>query len=319
MKLIRGLQNLTHPLPPSVVTIGNFDGFHLGHQQLISQLKKQANQLGLASVVITFEPQPNEYFHATPPGRLMKFRDKWMWLLEQGIDYVLCIRFDKTFSEITAHDFVEDLLIKKLNTRVLIVGDDFRFGAKRQGDIKLLLELSQQMSFKVIQLSTLKLDENRISSSLVRKFLQAGQLELAAKCLDRPYQMWGKVAHGKKIGQRLGFPTANIETHRREVPLMGIFVVQIHGIDSQPLPGVANLGTRPVFNGTRVLLEVYIFNFEGNLYGKQIGVEFLHKLRDESYFDHEEDLVRQIEKDVANAKEYFDLRACSQNKSASEN
>jgi riboflavin kinase/FMN adenylyltransferase len=255
---------------------------------------------------VTFEPQPNEYFNSSaPPARLMTFREKWLRLSQQSVDYLFCIRFDQAFSQMSAQRFVEHLLVNNLNMQAIIVGDDFRFGAKREGDLRLLTALGEQFGFRVIQMPTLEFEKNRVSSSLIRKALQSGQLEFASKLLGRSYQILGKVVHGDKRGHALGFPTANIKAHRREVAVKGIFVVRVAGITDHFLPAVASFGTRPVFNGTHILLEVHLLDFSQNLYGKQITVEFLHKLRDEKNFAHIEDLITQMNQDVLDAREYF--------------
>lgn len=306
MELIRGINNIRNRVKCCAITIGNFDGLHLGHQQLINKLSEVSKKLKVPSLLITFEPQPNEFFNQgeTVP-RLMRFREKWHGLENFEIDLVLCIRFNQAFANISPQDFVEKLLVKQLGVKAIIVGDDFRFGAKRVGDFKLLQEYGRQHDFVVMDTPTLQLNGVRISSTRVRDALQAGDLQRVQKLLGRNYRLCGKVIHGDRVGRQLGFPTANFNLHRELVPLGGVFVVRAYGINDKPINGVANLGTRPAFGGTRVLLEVHLFDFNQQLYGRNLQIEFLHKLRDEEYYDRIEDLVMQIKKDIENGKNYF--------------
>lgn len=289
-----------------VLTIGNFDGLHVGHQKLIAELNKIAKQLNLPSVLMTFEPQPNEFFSREQPiNRLMRFREKWLSLLDSGLDYLVCFRFDEKFSAITAEEFVKDILVKKMGVKAVIVGDDFRFGAKRAGDFSLLKRMGAELKFSVIQMPTLTDEGERISSTRIRKALQMGDLDSATKILGKPFSVSGKVIHGDARGRDLGFPTANIYLHRRVLPLSGIFAVKIYGIHEQPLLGAANVGTRPTFDGQQVQLEVYIFDFNQDVYDKHLTVEFWHKIRDEVKYDAVEDLIQQMHQDVAQIKQYF--------------
>lgn len=306
MKLIRGYYSSSLRLPGSVVTLGNFDGMHLGHQQLLRELMAAAKSASLPSVVMTFEPQPKEFFvKPVTVARLMRFREKWSALKGMAIDYVYCLRFNRKLAELSAHDFVKNILVDQLNAKIVVVGDDLRFGAKRSGDVHLLNQLGQQYGFKVIQLPTVMWGESRVSSTRVREALQQGRMDLAKQLLSRNYRLWGKVVHGDKRGRVLGFPTANINLHRKLVPLMGIFVIRAHGLGKKIYQGVANIGMRPIFQGTRVLLEVHLFDFHDNIYGHNLEVEFLHKLRDEAHFDSVEALVAQMHQDALEAKKYF--------------
>lgn len=308
MLLIRDLENLKNQINPCVITIGNFDGLHLGHIKLLDQLKKKAKEYGVPSVVMTFEPQPNEYFSEnSPTPRLMRFREKFETLATLGIDVLICVRFDRSFAALSAEKFVMDFLVSQLGIEAIILGDDFRFGQKRMGDIKMLQTFGQQYHFDVVVLPTVSEQHERVSSTRIRNALWRGDLHEAHDLLGHNYFTLGKVVHGDKLGRRLGCPTANVYMHRRSVPLMGIFVVRVYGITAKPLDGVASIGIRPTFNKTRVILEVHLFNFDRDIYGKNIRVEFLHKLRDEERYDSIDALIVQIQKDMAAARAYFQM------------
>lgn len=310
MKLIRGLHNLKNRINQCVITIGNFDGIHIGHQRLIKELKEFGKQLQLPTVLITFEPQPNEFFADNQPvPRLMRFREKWIKLLNDNLDFVVCIRFNHAFTLISPEEYVKGILVKQMGMRAIVVGDDFRFGAERAGDFTLLQSLSKKYGFQTKQVATVKFHGRRVSSTWVREALAASDFNLVKLLLGRPYRLLGKVAYGKKLGRELGFPTANIYLHRKQVPLTGIFVVHVFDLDNQPLNGVANIGIRPTFEDTRVIMEVHIFDFKGNIYGRNIQIEPLHKLRDEECYKRIEDLIKQIYLDVKNAREYFEINS----------
>lgn len=301
-QLIRGLNHIPPHFQGGVATIGNFDGVHQGHQVLLSQVTKTANLLKLPSLVITFEPQPLEYLlpQKSVP-RLTRLREKFCLLAESGIDNVLMIRFDEDFAELSADEFIQ-LLVEKLNIKHLIVGDDFRFGRGRQGDIA---RLKQATDFTVETQTDVLLESQRVSSTRVRQALLAGDHALAQRLLGHPYFMMGRVVHGDKLGRVLGYPTANIYLHRKVSPVMGIYVVRVHGLAKKPLPGVANVGIRPTIGGTRSLLEVHLFNFNQVIYGKYVSVEFCHKLRDEERYETLDALKAQIAIDAEQARNYF--------------
>lgn len=307
IKLIRDSINIPADFPPCALTLGNFDGVHTGHQQLLRQLKQQADKSNLPTVLVTFEPQPNEFFsQADIPPRLMRLREKIMALDKLGIDYVICLRFNHELANLSAEQFVRDILVSKLKVQQILVGDDFRFGHKRQGDIALLKQLTQTYHFNADALASFVEHGARVSSSRIRAALKQGDLATAEKILGRPYGIAGKVVHGSKQGRVLGFPTANIYPHRRAVPVEGIFVVQVYGLGAEPIQGVADIGNRPSIDGTgRTLLEVYLFDFDQMIYGRNIYVEFLHRLRDEEYYDSMEELRIQIAKDVEAGRQYF--------------
>ena len=306
MQLIRGLHNLTQPIPASVVTIGNFDGIHLGHQHVLEQLKAAAVERQLPSIVIIFEPQPIEYFAPDKaPKRLARFREKLDYLKSRGIDYLLCLKFDQALAELYAEDFVKSILINRLNTRHLVIGDDFRFGKNRSGNFQFLLDAGQKFGFSVQNTDTLIIDGARVSSTRIRDCIQNDDFNQAAKLLGRPYTLSGKVAHGKKLGRELGFPTINIKMGDKTLIVKGIFAVSVKGIDNRVLPGVASIGTRPTVNGVDTILEVFILDFDQDVYGYSVDVEFLHKIRDEEKFDSLEELGLHIEKDTVKARQYF--------------
>ena len=306
MELIRGLHNLRSRHQGCVATIGNFDGVHLGHQAVIGQLAEKADEMCLPAAVITFEPQPLEYFRPeAAPARLTRFREKLQALRRYAVDRVLCLPFNAKLAALDPEEFIHRVLIDGLGVKYLVVGDDFRFGRQRAGNIEHLREAGQQYGFQVVNMHTFEIDAERVSSTRVRRALEAGDMHAAERLLGRDYRMSGRVAHGNKLGRELGFPTANIHLHRRQTPLQGIFAVEVYGLDQEPLRAVASLGTRPTVDGTRALLEVYILDFEQDIYGRHIQVSFLHKLRDEEKYDSLERLKQQIDIDVQQTRAYF--------------
>lgn len=308
MKFIRGLYNLPSNQAGSVVTIGNFDGIHRGHVELLKKLNTKAAELKLPATVIIFEPQPNEYFGgAKTPPRLMRLREKLSMLKKQGVQQVLCLNFNKMLAALSAEQFVEQVLIAGLNIKHLIIGDDFRFGYQRLGDFELLQRYAASHNFAVDKMPTFILQDERVSSSRIRRVLEAGDLKAASDLLGHPFTLSGRVAHGAKRGRIIGFPTANIYLHRKAVPIAGVYVVKMHGITRAALPGVANVGTRPTVDGTRSLLEVHLFDFNQDIYGRHVEVEFIKKLRDEKKYDSFELLKEQIFKDAAQARQFFML------------
>ncbi len=307
MKLIRGLHNLVRPLPGCVATIGNFDGLHLGHQHVINQLKSVAEIKDLPAVVIVFEPQPVEFFAPDKaPLRLSRLRDKIIRLSQIGVDYLLCLHFDRKFADLTAEEFVQQILIEKLNVKHLVIGDDFRFGKNRGGDFAYLQECGQQAGFAVENTHTLMIDNERVSSTRIRQCLAKNDFACARLLLDRPYTLSGKIAHGRKLGRELGFPTINLKMGPRPIAVNGIFAVLVKGLDNRVLRGVASIGTRPTVNGSTVILEVYILNFSEQIYGRCVDVELLHKIRNEEKYDSLDDLRRQIKQDIEDAIGYFE-------------
>ena len=307
MQLIRGLHNLTQPISPSVVTIGNFDGIHLGHQHVLEQLKAAAMQRNLPSTVVIFEPQPTEFFAPDKaPKRLSRFREKLVYLKSKQIDYLLCLKFNRDLAELYAQDFVKQILVERLNTRHLVIGDDFRFGKNRSGDFKFLQDCGERYGFAVERSDTLLIEGHRVSSTRIRECIQNDDFEQAAGLLGRPYTLSGKVCHGQKLGRELGFPTINIKMGDKTLIVKGIFAVSVKGIDNRVLKGVASIGTRPTVNGVDTILEVFILDFDQDVYGYCVDVEFLHKIRDELKFDSLQELKINIEQDTVKAKQYFD-------------
>jgi riboflavin kinase/FMN adenylyltransferase len=309
MELIRGLQNLRPRHRGCVATIGNFDGVHLGHQAVIGQLAEKAQALKLPTLVVVFEPQPQEFFMGrNAPARLTRLREKLLALRRYSVDRVLVIRFDERFAAMEAQDFISQVLIGGLGLRHLVVGDDFRFGARRRGDFAMLEQAGRRYGFPVINMHTFTIEGERVSSTRVRAALAAGDLEAAERLLGRAYRVCGRVAHGDKRGRTIGIPTANIHLHREVVPLKGVFAVEMFGIEGEPRPGVANIGTRPTVDGTRTLLEVHLLDFSGDIYGAHVNVNFLHKLRDERRFASFDELKQRIHLDIAQARDFFRVR-----------
>ena len=309
MRLIRGLHNLARMEAGCAATIGNFDGVHLGHQAVLGQLAERAAGLGLSTLVVTFEPQPQEYFAPdTAPPRLTRLREKLAALRRYSVDQVLCLRFNPALAALTAEEFVQRILVDGVNVKYLVVGDDFRFGRGREGDFTYLQQAGERHGFQVAHMHTFEIDGGRVSSTRIRQALAAGEMQQAERLLGRPYRMLGRVAHGDKRGRTIGFPTANVFLHRHRTPVQGVYAVEVFGLDPEPVQGVANVGSRPTVDGTRSLLEINLFDFDQQIYGRYVGVDFLHKLRPEYKFDSFEALKQQIGRDVTEAKDFFARR-----------
>lgn len=306
MELIRGIHNIKPRHHGCVLTIGNFDGVHLGHQQVLTQLLKQASRLKLPSTVMIFEPQPMEYFAKdNSPARLSRLRDKWTQLKLHQLDRLLCVRFNHHFAQLSADEFISQLLVAKLGVKFLVVGDDFCFGKGREGNFVRLQAAGKKYGFEVINTKTFDCQGIRISSTAIRDALARDDLNLSALMLGRQYSISGRVSHGRKLGRTIGFPTANIPLQRCVSPITGVYVVEVRGLSSdtqQSARGVANIGYRPTVNGKRQQLEVHIFNFSANLYGKQLEVSLLHKLRNEQKFATFDALKQQIQLDAEAAR-----------------
>ena len=287
-----------------MATIGNFDGVHLGHQSVFRHLLEKGDELRLPTTVVTFEPQPREFFQAdTSPARLTRLREKLQAIQDVGVERIVVLEFNKRLAAMSAQRFVEELLVDGLGTRFLSVGDDFRFGNGRQGDFGLLQEMGERHGFEVENMNTYRLDAGRVSSTRIRELLTLGDFETANQYLGRPYRICGRIAHGDKRGRSIGFPTLNLNLHRRVSPLHGVYAVRVEGLETQPLPGVSNIGVRPTVEGDlRYLLEVHLFNFERSVYGEHVSVEFVRKLRDEQRFENFEALRAQIKMDAEGAK-----------------
>ena len=314
MELIRGLYNLRPRHRGCVVAIGNFDGVHLGHQAVLGQLSEKSAEAGLPSTVITFEPHPQEFFAITNvPPRLTRFREKMQALRRYAVDRILCLRFNQALAQMPAEDFISEVLVAGLGSHFLVVGDDFRFGHKRRGDASLLREAGEREGFQVIKMHNFNVDGTRVSSTLIRKALAQGDLSAAEKMLGRSYRMSGRIVYGDQRGRTIGYPTANIYLHRRATPLMGVYAVEVFGLDSEPLKGVANIGMRPTVNGRTCLLEVHIFDFAGDIYGRHVQVEFLTRLRGEKRFESLDALKQQIQQDERAARAFFEQHPLPKN------
>jgi len=304
MQLIRGLHNLKEH-SGSVVTIGNFDGVHVGHEKIISRLTASAKKLGLPSVLISFAPTPQCFF-GREQATLSNFKEKHCLLSQLGVDAHLLIHFNQAFSELEAKDFIQQVLLDKLNMKHCLIGDDFHFGKNRQGDLALLQSLSKANGFSVENTQSVLCNDCRASSSEIRTLLSQGSLDEAAQMLGREFSISGKVIHGQQKGRTIGFPTINIPIKRKISPVLGVFAttVEINGVIFQ---GVCNIGNRPTINGTKTLLEVFLFDFDRDVYGLEAKVVFKHKIRDEEKFDSFETLKQQIELDTQQAKAYFKI------------
>jgi riboflavin kinase/FMN adenylyltransferase len=309
MQLVRGLHNLRSEHRGCVATIGNFDGVHLGHQSVFRHLLDKGEELRLPTTVVTFEPQPREFFQAaTAPARLTRLREKLQAIQEVGVERVVVLEFNKRLAAMSAQRFVEELLVDGLGTRFLSVGDDFRFGHARQGDFGLLQEMGGIHGFEVENMNTYRVDADRVSSTRIRELLTRGDFETAGQYLGRPYRICGRIGHGDKRGRDIGFPTLNLNLHRRVSPLHGVYAVRVEGLASQPLPGVSNIGVRPTVDGDlRYLLEVHLFDFARSVYGEHVSVEFVRKLRDEQRFENFEALCEQIKLDAQAAREILGI------------
>lgn len=306
MELIRGLHNVSARHSGNAVTIGNFDGVHLGHQAMLAALREQAATLAVPSLVMCFEPQPQEFFVGDQaPGRLMTWRDKVEAIAECGVDRVLLVGFDERFRAYTAQSFISDLLVGVLDSRHVMVGDDFRFGCDRRGDHNLLVEAGQVQGFSVGQMPTVIVAGTRVSSSRLRTAVATGDFSLAERLAGRDFSVSGHVLHGDKLGRTLGFPTANLLMRRRVLPLRGVYAVSVDGLGDEALPGVANVGSRPTVQGVQARCEVHLLDYAGDLYGRRIRVRFQHKLRDEQRFPSLDALKTAIAADVQAARNYF--------------
>ncbi|MGC1149620.1 bifunctional riboflavin kinase/FAD synthetase [Pantoea agglomerans] len=308
MKFIRGIHNLNEQHRGCVLTIGNFDGVHRGHQALMSRLCEEGRKRNLPVVVMVFEPQPLELFAGDKaPARLTRLREKLRYMAEAGVDKVLCVRFDRRFAALSAQRFISDLLVEKLDVKYLAVGDDFRFGAGRQGDFLLLQKAGAEYGFEVVSTETFCDGGKRISSTAVRQALAVDDLALAQSLLGHPFTISGRVVHGDALGRTLGFPTANLPLRRSVSPVKGVYAVEVRGLTPEPLPGVANIGTRPTVKGLRQQLEVHLLDINMDLYGRHIDVVLKQKIRNEQRFSSLEALKEQIANDVVTARQFFGL------------
>jgi riboflavin kinase/FMN adenylyltransferase len=293
----------------SVVAVGAFDGLHRGHQALLAQVHERAAKLGLTAIVVSFEPLPRAYFSPEPVARLSSVREKLRGFDEAGMEQVLLLRFNRALTSMTAEDFIRHVLVDRLNAREVWVGADFRFGHKRSGDVAMLERVGPELGFTARTMPSVLLDGARVSATRVRMLLSAGEFSGAAPLLGRPFVIEGKVEYGKQLGRQLGYPTANIHLRDRSSPVHGIFAVRVGLGESEcSWPGVASLGVRPTVNEVpEPLLEVHLFDFEGDLYGQRMAVEFVAKLRDEQKFDNLDALTVQMAKDARQARELLGM------------
>ena len=310
MELIRGLHNLRPRHRGCVVTVGAFDGVHRGHQAVIEHLKERSAALDLPSAVIVFEPLPREYFAPLEaPPRLMSFREKFLALRQIGVDRLLRVRFDERVRSMSAKAFVEDVFVAGLGARHVVLGDDFRFGNEREGDLAFTRQLGEVHGFEAMPTPTFELDGERVSSTRIRQALGASEFTQAAAMLGRPYSIAGKVIYGRQLGREMGVPTANVALNRLRSPLSGVFAVEVDGAGLEAVPGIANVGTRPtVDDSIQAILEVHLIDKAVDLYGKHIGVRFLHKVRDEKKFESLDALKAAISSDVDKTRDWFASR-----------
>ncbi|MGB0218770.1 MAG: bifunctional riboflavin kinase/FAD synthetase [Sinimarinibacterium flocculans] len=309
MELVRGLHNLPDSARPCVLTIGNFDGVHRGHQALISRTVEHARRLGAAATVLSFEPTPREYFsRERAPGRVSTLRGKLLDLHAMGVARLIVQRFHRGFAAYEAVAFVRELLVGRLQIRGIVVGDDFRFGARRAGDLALLRRLGRENGFEVDVVGGVEHDGLRCSSTAVREALAAADLQRAQALIGRPYRLVGRIRSGLRLGRRLGMPTANLSLQRRPALRLGVYVVELRRLDvdgAAALPGVANLGVRPTLGLTRCLLETHVLGHDVNLYGACVEVRFREFLRPEARFESLDALAAQMHRDKDAALAFF--------------
>ena len=308
MLISRGIPDKA--LAPVALTIGNFDGVHLGHRAMLTRLVESARSRSLVSCALVFEPHPRDFFTpSSAPARLSNLREKLEAFASLGVERTHICRFDRNFADLSAQEFIERVVCRGLNAKWLLVGNDFRFGSKRAGDLAMLQEAGKKFAFEVSVMPNVMVNGQRVSSTMVRDALAGGDLERARELLGRPYSISGRVVHGDKTGRNIGYPTANIRIKHPRLPLGGIFAVEIAGIAERHLKGVASLGVRPTVkeNGAP-LLEVYVLDFDREIYGQHVRVDFLHKLRDEEKYPDVETLKLQIGRDVENAESFFNRR-----------
>ena len=286
-----------------VLTIGAFDGIHRGHQEIIRVLRACAQAHRLPATLLSFEPTPREFFaKGVPPARLTRFREKVEALPLYGVERFVCLRFDERMRNMSAVEFMGDVLEQALDVQHVVVGHDFRFARNNDANVATLREYGRGR-FEVTEVPPYEIDGDRVSSSLIRAALDAGDMTRAARLLGRPYRMTGKVVDGAKLGRKLGFPTANLRPARRATPLAGVFAIRVSGCGLHNAPGVASLGTRPAVNGKELLLEAHVFDFDGDLYRQYLHVDFIERLRDELWFPNVDALVEQMQVDAARARE----------------
>ena len=305
MRLVRHLADLPYGdlAGGSVVTIGSYDGLHPGHRQLLDRVIAESRRRDVPSIVMSFEPTPKEFFAAdAPPARLMRFREKFEALQDYGVDLFYCPRFSPAMRSIPADAFIRQVLVHGLNVRHIVIGDDFQFARRREGSIVELQRAAGALQYSIEQVPSVIVDGIRVSSTAIRDALSAGEVARATALLGRPYRMSGRITRGRQVGRSLGYATANVDLRRRQSAVMGIYAVRVHGLPEGPVDGVASVGTRPTFALVKPLLEVHLFDFDRDVYGEYIHVDFIEHLRDEEKFDTVEALVAQMRVDEQNAR-----------------
>ena len=306
MRFVRGVLNLPDSLRGAVVTLGSFDGLHRGHAALLDATQAMARRLDRKAMMLTFEPLPREFLHDDPPARLTNVRERWRLLEHRALDAVLVLRFDAALRNLDGAQFIR-MLRERLGVAGIVIGHDFRFGRGGSADAAALVAAGAADGFEVQVVPPVLVGSERASSSAIRAALASGDFPQAERLLGRPYTMRGRVVGGRKLGRTLGFPTANIRLRRRRIPLGGIFAVRVAGADAGLRPGVASLGTRPTVDGVEPLLETYLFDFAGDLYGRELEVEFVAHLRNEERFDSIDALVMQMQADARAARAVLGL------------
>jgi riboflavin kinase/FMN adenylyltransferase len=305
MRLVRYLADMPHArlATGSVVTIGSYDGLHPGHRQLLRRVITESARRGVPSVVMSFEPTPKEFFAAdAPPARLMRFREKFEALADHGVDIFYCPRFSEAMRSIQADSFIRQILVHGLNTRHIVIGDDFHFARRREGSIVELERAAPALGYTIEQVPSVIVDGIRVSSTAIRDALASGDVARATALLGHPYRMSGRIVKGRRVGRSLGYATANVDLRRRQSAVMGIYAVRVSGLPEGPINGVASVGTRPTFDLTKPLLEVHLFDFDREIYGEYIHVDFIEHLRDEEKFESVDELVAQMRIDEENAR-----------------
>ncbi|MBI4775073.1 MAG: bifunctional riboflavin kinase/FAD synthetase [Deltaproteobacteria bacterium] len=312
MGVFYSLSEIRHPFKKAVVTIGNFDGVHVGHKALFDHIKQLAKEMDGESVVVTFDPHPLAVVHSAsilPPPMINSLEQRLELVREYGIDHVVVIPFTVEFSRIRARDFVEGILCRCLGMKAIVIGHDYAFGYKREGNLELLLRMSEEQDFRVVRMDAVEFEGERVSSTTIRHLIKQGGMEKVRKFLGRPFQMRGKVVPGRKVGGAvLGFPTANMETGQEIMPGQGVYVVEVI-LRGKTYAGVCNVGYNPTFGLERLSVEAYLFDFNENIYGERIQINFLHKLRNEMKFSSVQELSEQIARDVEEARAYFGGRS----------
>jgi len=312
MKLARYLEDLPYAALArgSVVTIGAYDGLHLGHQALLAAVLDRARQDGLLPVVMSFEPMPREFFAGDrAPARLMRFREKYEAFADYGFEVFYCPRFSPSMRDIAAVDFVRRILVHGLNARHVVIGDDFRFARRREGHVGTLIDTGRALGFSVESISSVLVNGVRASSTATREALAEGDCRQATLLLGRPYRMSGRITRGRRVGRSLGYPTANVDIRRRQCAVDGIYAVRVHGLEGGVRDGVASVGRRPTFDIDKPILEVHLFDFDADIYGQYIHVDFIERIRGVEKFDSAEALVAQMHLDADNARKILAAEA----------